>query len=273
MAPWSRAMPPYPLVDRDPPFPIVRPGCAMRLPAIRGVIDRRILINYRVDPAILSSTLPPPFRPKLQNGYGLAGICLIRLSRVGPRLLPSRLGVSSENAAHRTAVEWDEGGRVHEGVFVRRRDTSSTVNSLLGGRLFPGIQHRARFVVSESSDHLEVAMRSVDGTASLAVVGEVGDRLPPESVFGSLEEASEFFRAGALGFSTTQDSERFQGMELCCRTWQVEPLQISELRSSWFDDRSVFPTGSIELDCALLMRNIEHEWLSRPDLCCSTGIS
>jgi hypothetical protein len=51
----------------------------MRLPVIRGVIDRRILVNYRVAPEVLAKTLPPPFRPKLYNGHGVAGICLIRL--------------------------------------------------------------------------------------------------------------------------------------------------------------------------------------------------
>ncbi len=35
----------------------------MRIPAIRGVIDRRILVNYRVDPSVLAGLLPEPFRP------------------------------------------------------------------------------------------------------------------------------------------------------------------------------------------------------------------
>jgi hypothetical protein len=109
----------------------------MRLPLIRGVIDRRILVNYRVDPAVLAATLPPPFRPKLHRGYGMVGICLIRLRGVRPRFVPSWLGISSENAAHRSAVEWDEGGRVREGVYIRRRDTSSRLNALAGGRVFP----------------------------------------------------------------------------------------------------------------------------------------
>jgi hypothetical protein len=31
----------------------------------------------------------------------------------------------------------------------------------------------------------------------------------------------------------------------------------------------LFPKGSIEFDCALLMRGIEHEWHGVPDLCCA----
>jgi hypothetical protein len=92
----------------------------MRLPVLCGIIERRMLVNYRVDPAVLAATLPPPFRPKLHRGYGAAGICLIRLRRVRPRFVPSWLGISSENAAHRAAVEWDEGENVRGGVFHAR---------------------------------------------------------------------------------------------------------------------------------------------------------
>ncbi len=117
----------------------------MRLPAIKGLIDRRILVNYRVDAAVAARVLPAPFRPKLAHGYAMAGICLIRLKQMRPAFLPCNAGIGSENAAHRFAVEWDRDGRMHEGVFIPRRDTSSRLNALAGGRLFPGEHHHAHF--------------------------------------------------------------------------------------------------------------------------------
>jgi Uncharacterized conserved protein (COG2071) len=77
----------------------------MRIPVIRGLIDRRILVNYHVDPGVMASLLPPPFRPKVVHGVGMVGICLIWLWKVRPAFLPSWLGISSENAAHRSAIE------------------------------------------------------------------------------------------------------------------------------------------------------------------------
>jgi hypothetical protein len=75
----------------------------MRIPVIRGVIDRRILVNFRVDPRVLAGILPRPFRPKLVNGVGMAGVCLIRLKGIRPAFLPrpsafrpSRLRVGRE---------------------------------------------------------------------------------------------------------------------------------------------------------------------------------
>jgi hypothetical protein len=103
----------------------------MRIPMMRGTIDRRILINYRVDSKVLERFLPLPFRPKLAEGVGIAGICLIRLRHIRPRLLPKMLGISSENAAHRIAVVWEEAGQLREGVFIPRRDTSSLMRLAL----------------------------------------------------------------------------------------------------------------------------------------------
>src|SRR5215470_15052763 len=115
----------------------------MRLPTIEGVIRRRILVNYRVDPRVIRNDLPTRFRPKLHDGQAVAGICLIRLEHIRPKSLPELIGASSENAAHRIAVLWDENGATREGVFIPRRDTNSEINHLLGGRLFPGEQHKA----------------------------------------------------------------------------------------------------------------------------------
>jgi hypothetical protein len=231
------------------------------------MIDRRILVNYRVDPSVLSCVLPKPFRPKLVNDKGIAGVCLIRLKNVRPRLLPGFLGISSENAAHRIAVEWDQGGEHCEGVFIPRRDTSSRLNTLVGGRLFPGVHHHARFDVEERDGRYRVALDSDDHRTHLLVEGRATADLPVGSVFGSLQEASDFFQKGSLGYSATKDPEMFDGLELQSFSWKVQPLAVERVESSFFDDRTLFPQGSVEFDCALLMRGIDHEWHGRESLC------
>src|SRR5438034_11137943 len=106
----------------------------MRIPVIKGTIKRRLLVNFRADPAAVQRIRPKPFRPKLHRGFSLVGICLIRLEQIRPAALPGVLGLSSENAAHRITVEWtDAAGTQREGVFIPRRDTSSLLNRLAGG--------------------------------------------------------------------------------------------------------------------------------------------
>jgi len=97
----------------------------MRPPAMSSVIERRLLVNYRVDPEVAASLLPAPLRPQLVNGWAVAGVCLIRLRRLRPRGLPGWAGMRTENAAHRVAAEWDGTGGRQSGVYIPRRDTSS----------------------------------------------------------------------------------------------------------------------------------------------------
>jgi uncharacterized protein YqjF (DUF2071 family) len=243
----------------------------MRIPVIKGVIDRRILANYRIAPEAMARQLPPPFRPKVVHGYAIGGICLIRLKQVRPRFLPLPIGLRSENAAHRIAVEWDNDAGPREGVYIPRRDTDSRLNGLVGGRLFPGEHHHARFTVEESDDRFSVRMRSDDDATSVTVVARLADEFPAGSVFASLDEASAFFEAGSLGYSATRTSGRYDGLELQCRNWSVQPLLVEQVESSFFQDSEKFPQGSVAFDCALLMRGIQHEWQGRDDLCCTVA--
>lgn len=238
----------------------------MQLPVIQGLIRRRILVNFRVDPEVMRAHLPARFRPKLHAGHAIAGICLIRLEEIRPRLAPAWIGMSSENAAHRIAVRWDEVGGEKEGVFIPRRDTSSWVNHLAGGRIFPGEHHHARFGVQEDPEEIDLVMRSADGEVYVRVRGRRGGDLASSSCFGSLRDASRFFEPGSLGYSVTKDEGRLDGIELKTKGWSLEPLQIREVESSWFSDTSRFPRGSVEFDCALLMRNLGHEWHGAEDM-------
>lgn len=239
----------------------------MRLPAISGIIDRRILANYRIDPAVMAAALPPPFRPQTVDGYAIGGICLIRLKRLRPKLFPVPWGIGSENAAHRIAVEWESDGHMMHGVYIPRRDSNSIINSFAGGRIFPGIHHHARFTVIENDDHYSVTMESDDDGAKVHVSGSVASGISDSSVFDSLASASDFFQLGSLGYSDTTSDGRFDGLELQCKNWHVESLCVEAIETSYFQDQARFPRGSVEFDCALLMRDIVHEWHGRPDLC------
>lgn len=96
----------------------------------------------------------------------------------------------------------------------------------------------------------------------VVVEGEVADTLPSESVFSSLEAASSFFEAGSLGFSPRPMSSALDGLELATDAWNVEPLAVDRIESSYFGDAGLFPAGSVAFDHALLMRGAAHSWRS-----------
>lgn len=233
------------------------------LPVVSGIIERRMLVNFRCEPDMLARLLPPPFRPKLVSGWGMAGICLIRLGGIRPAFLPAFGGLTSENAAHRIAVEWDEDGATREGVFIPRRDTNASLNRLVGGKVFPGIHHAAKFEINETENHFKLEMQSEDGEAFVRVAARVIDGMPGGSVFNSLAEASDFFHGGALGWSARPMHGEFDGLELVCREWRMEPLAVEHVASSLFGNTELFPSGSAKFDSAFLMRGIAHEWQAR----------
>jgi len=228
-----------------------------------GIIARRLLVNYRVAPDVLAQLLPAPFRPQVVGAWGVAGICLIGLRAVRPRGIPAALGLASENAAHRIAVEWKESGATVRGVYIPRRDTSSRLNVLLGGRLFPGLHHRARFSVREAAEQVAVSLVSHDGCTRVGVEGCVSESLPTDSVFDSLAAASAFFERGALGYSAGRSPTVHDGLELRTDAWRVVPLTVTRVSSSFFEDQRAFPAGSVAFDSALLMRDVPHEWHAR----------
>src|SRR5262249_23172788 len=232
----------------------------MQLPKVHGDIARRLLVNFRADPRVVQRHLPSPFRPKLHEGHAVVGICLIRLEDIRPKRFPRMVGLSSENAAHRMAVLWDDNEGTHEGVYIPRRDTGSLMNHLLGGRIFPGEHHGGTFRVEDPDDRVALRMMSADGRVEVHVAGRAATELPMTSIFRTVAEASAFFEPGSVGYSTTKSGRRLDGVVLKTHSWNVTPLAIERVASTYFEDEALFPAGSVTFDCALIMRNLPHEW-------------
>lgn len=233
--------------------------------ALRSRLCRRLLINYRADPRVVRALLPAPFEPDLVDGAAVVGVCAIHLAQIRPSFfgeLP--VGVQNQGAAHRIAVSWLAAGERRHGVYIVRRDTNSALVAWAGGRLFPGAHHHAHFDVRETATSLALSMRAADGTA-VVVDGEDAAVLPCGSIFGSLEAASRFFEAGALGYSPAR-AGGLEAFTLEAARWQVAPFAVRSLVSSMFDDAQRFPRGSIEFDHALVMRDTSALWRTAPAL-------
>ncbi|WP_202703454.1 DUF2071 domain-containing protein [Flavobacterium sp. UGB4466] len=231
----------------------------MKIPTIHGYIDRRILINFTAEPKVVEKIIPFPFRPKIYKGKAIVGICLIRLKNIKPKGFPDFIGVNSENGAHRIAVEWDENGETKSGVYIPRRDTSLKLNTIVGGRVFPGKHYYAKFNVKEKNGNYQINFKSSDGTMTLIEADEAST-FNEKSIFETLCDASDFFENGDLGYSPNDN--KFDGLRLKAYHWEVKPLDVLKVKSTFFENEEIFPKGTVKFDNALLMTNIEHEWKS-----------
>ena len=226
---------------------------------LRGRMRRRLLLTYRVDPDVAREVIPAPFRPQLVDGSAVAGICLIALTQLRPGWVRPGIGIATENAAHRFAVEWDEGGSVRRGVYITQRHSSSLLPVIGGGRFFPGVQHHAHFDVTETDTRVRVRMRADDAgvSADVALTDTWGSTL-----FPTVEDASAFYRAGAIGWSPRRGDRGAEPLELTASRWAVQAADVHEATSTFFDG---LPTGSTVFDSALVMRDIPVSW-RRPDM-------
>lgn len=221
---------------------------------LEGVIERRLLITYRVDPAIARSLLPPGLRPQLVDGSAVGGICMIRLGNLRPQWMPPRIAWRFENAAHRVAVEWDGPDGTRTGVYIPERHSASWIPVAVGGRLFPGVHHHAHFATQETPDR--ISLRLTAPRTAVAADVQITDNWS-SSLFPTLEDASEFFRHGNVGWSPTRNGKALEGLRLDARGWHVTPAVALHVASSYFDG---MPRGGAHLDNVLVMRNIPVQW-------------
>jgi hypothetical protein len=232
--------------------------------ALTSTIERRLLVNWRADPDVVAPLLPPGFRPQLVDENAVVGICFLRLAHIHPRGTPDAVGLRSESAAHRIAVERDTPDGVEPCVYVLRRVTNSRAAALAGGRLFPGVHSYARFEVDETADRLDISFATADGQHDAAVSVQVADSLQ-SSLFPDIASISSFFRGAPVGWSSRRIPGALDGVELVTEQWPMSPAALRNARSNFFGDTKLFPPGSIELDSAVVMRDIPVSWLAAPN--------
>ncbi len=109
-------------------------------------------------------------------------------------------------------------------------------------------------------------MASCDGTERILVAAHEADQVEPGSVFDDVESAAQFFCRAPVGYSARPDGAAFDGVRLDCDGWNLRPLAVDQVTSSFFDDASRFPPGTIAVDSAFLMRDIDTTWSALPPL-------
>lgn len=230
------------------------------LPALEGVIRRRVLLNFRVAPEIVAPFIPGPLEVLTHGEAAIVGICLIGMEQLRPKGLPGWIGVTSENMAHRIAIRYPTRTGMSDGVFIWRRDTDQCLVSLLGGRLFPGVNQRAAFTVEDSEKDISICVRTQDRMADVDFDATYDTQWRSQSVFPSFDDAVAFFRRGDCGFSCSLREGRLDGLQLKTLRWEMNPLNVHRFHSAFFEDRVRFPSNAVHFDCALMMRGIPHEW-------------
>lgn len=231
----------------------------LKIPQLDGIIRARLLLNYRVDPDVVRPLLPEAFAPLTVNGAAVAGVCVIRLEKVRPKILRWFPPMSFISLAHRVAVQWRDQAGLQSGVYIWRRVTDSRLVALAGGRVFPGSQSTAR--VRLQVDHRSVRAIAVSGEGTiLSGLFERGSNRGGGSLFSDHEKRERFFAAGGLGVSPARGGKGYDGMRLEVENWNSTLVEAVNVSSEFFDNSDRFPRDGIAFDHAMLMENLNHTW-------------
>jgi len=239
---------------------------------ITGVIARRVMLNYRIDQDVAREILPSSFSPQLFHRYAIGGLCLMQFADIEGNFLPVWMGPNTDAVSYRIAVTWEEDGEMKSGHYIPRRESNSFLNRNLGDKAFTGIVSRSKFETTVADKVISMKVVGIDDRSEIEFLGRIESEMPNNSVFSTLEEVSEFLRKDSVGYSPALENGYYHGLEttglyhgieIDPTEWVVEPMSIGIAESTFFDDRKIFPPGSIEVDSALVMQNVVHSWNSR----------
>jgi hypothetical protein len=120
--------------------------------------------------------------------------------------------------------------------------------------------------VSEPGDRLDYSVTTEAGDTDVRLGVRLVDDWRPSPLFPAFEDVRSFFAKGDCGFSCSLRGDELEGMQLRTTVWEMSPLEVEHVASTFYDDRDRFPEGSIGLDGAVLMRGIPHEWHELRDI-------
>jgi hypothetical protein len=88
----------------------------------------------------------------------------------------------------------------------------------------------AKFNVIESGENYHIDFTSSDDTQISIDANEV-KTFDTNSIFETLENVSDFFEKGAVGYSP--NGKKFDGLKLETYRWEVKPLHVSKVKSTF----------------------------------------
>jgi hypothetical protein len=236
----------------------------MRKLARPELVDRRVVILYRIAEAVAAQILPATAQPRQVADRTLAGIAFRRRRVVGSRFVPARLH-TSHCATHFVLVHSGTIGDPSGGVYIARRDTAPRWQAWISG---PGSGHPARFRVIDRQDSLELAGDSDDRSMHLLFKARVSRGVPDGSVFRSLPQAADTLTESLISLGLTSPDGVTGESPSVWRRVQLQPLQVECLESSFFDAWQQAGAGLVEFDSAFALREDQFAWSQAGTLCC-----
>jgi len=224
-------------------------------PSVYGHLIDRYLFNFRVDPEVLQSHLPPVgwLRPRVINGYGVVSFCLLRLEGVTLWPLPLQLGFDTISCAYRCAVIDKSGTNPEPSVYVLGRNTNLPIAGRFGSILFSGAMNMIRSSIETLQSHVNIRASFLEGQELFSAKARLqqADIKSSSKLFGSLEDFVDFIKGGESSYTPSTRKDRYSRVDLTEDSSYYESVDAT-IDYSWLD--RLWPEAKLVFDSAFHAR-------------------
>ena len=232
-----------------------------------GRLERTWIFNYHTPAEEAARILPPPLEPITHKGCAFWGVVISRVGVMRPKPLPALVGVSYWHIGYRLHARF----RDKEGIWFARSDCDSALMTAAGNWLTDYNFHTATMSRVGVNGSSELLVDSVGGQAWVSLNPHTATRLPPQSAFGSLDEAAAFLKYNPRGISRSPDgSVNIVDITRDESAWRTRRIEAPHpCYWEFFQDKHVQPEIGFEVEPIAYQwnRGQRHEWRRDNDWC------
>ena len=232
--------------------------------AVRAFFRHSLVLTYALPCEVLTPLIPPGLALDAYRGFGFVAIAMVQTEGLRPTFCPEQLGRNFFLSGYRIFARYrTHDGRTLRGLRILRSDTDRRSMAFFGNQLTHYNYQKAEVALRETSEELEIKIKTSGAEADLHVVARIGDApcadLPAGSPFQSLREARLF--AGPLPFTFDYEKEtnsivRIEGVR---QNWKPVPVKVNVLKNTFFNAPAFRDTRPI-LANAFHVANIHYSW-------------
>lgn len=232
-----------------------------KVPGLRlnGMVTRRFLITYPVQPEALSGFLPPDAELSTWQGLAWVSACFINVRRMRPCVVPDPIGIEFNYLIHRTRARlpYPDGVR-RESVLVLEANINNRLFAAIGQRLHGVGFHSRDIRLLEGPDYWRVQMRDDDDAllyqADVAKAS-ITDALPPGSRFPDLASADTFLLNVSYGAEWHAQKRSLRLVPETHDAWRALAGSCSTQRFAFLESLD----GAVpQADHVITMTNVPH---------------
>jgi uncharacterized protein YqjF (DUF2071 family) len=223
---------------------------------MRTVFRNCFLVNFAVDPQVMSRLLPPRISPDLYRDAAFLSVVIADMEKMRPAFVPRAFGITYNQVVYRAVVRCNG----ERGVHFLRSDADNRLMCLAGNlltffhfnysRVSQKLENGKFYFDLESRDHADIhSIFDLSGQSQI---------MPPMSRFRSVVEAQEFLVELYAAFAS--DFRYIRTVRIKRGQWSVATVEDLCGVYEFVNSSALFPEGSATIDSVFYASRIPYYW-------------